>query len=306
MMRCFLVLMWLLATSVACGDRTATYPEDVDSSADPTAIVPEVVSFPSFELIGEIDHIFQHPESIVYDGATQMLYVSNLGLDTGTIEDRDGYISKLNIHGEIIDARWVEGLSNPRGMCIVGGVLYVADMDKIAKVDLESGEVIASVSTPGLKMLSDLAVGANGKIYATDQQANRIYELAADELQLWNENLNWFGPSGLYSHGGKLLLTSAEGNRLMAVDLHKKETYQIADSLHQARGITMIGADMLVGGMSGQLYGVKPTIDFRWPLIDLEMQRDNVAGILYVEEFDVLFVPTYSGHSVLAIAVMQP
>ena len=303
-MKYFLILV-LLLVMLSCEEQRTLNGGEVTGAAEPTAEAADMVSFPSFELIGEIDDIFQHPESVIYDSATRWLFVSNVGKNADNAVDGDGYISKLNIHGEIIDPRWLTGLSAPRGMCIVDRILYITDVDRVVKVALASGQVLSTIGVPGAAQLSDLEMGPDNAIYVTDTRSDKIYRVENDDLVLWAENHDWEGPSGLCRHGNQLLVTSAGGHKLLAVDLASKTTYQVADSLHQARGITLMGEDLIVGGLGGQLYGVKAGIDFRWPLIDLEMQRDNIADILYVPEFEVLFVPTYGGHSVLAVSVMR-
>ena len=261
------------------------------------------VNFPSFELIGEIDKIFKHPESVVYDSTSMMLYVSNVGDDEEL--KTDGYISQINLNGEIVDPNWVTGLTNPRGMCIIDRTLLVADANRIIKIDIGSGMVTDIITAPELKLLSDLEKDADGNIYITDSQLNSIYILENDSLRLWKKDAILDGPAGLHYSENQMWVTSSRGYKLMMVDLKSGKTIQVADSLQKARGITIIDQDLIVGGLSGQLYGVKESVDFRWPLIDLQMQQDNFADILYIKEYNVLFVPTYNGNSVLAISVLK-
>ncbi|MGB3465408.1 MAG: hypothetical protein WBA74_09060 [Cyclobacteriaceae bacterium] len=310
MMRNSTLLLFLatLVTLFCCDEGTTDKQANVEQLPRIASQVSDATSdinFPSFELIGEIDGIFQRPESIVYDSTTGLLYVSNVGKDADDSSETDGYISKLNLHGQIIDQRWVEGLSDPRGMCINGNILLVADINRIVKIDIKSGKVKGTISVPNLKQLSDLEKDTDGVVYATDTKSNSIYTLRDGLLKLWKEDNTFDGPTGLYHSGDQLLVTSAGGSKLMAIDIKSGKTHQIADSLQQARGITMIGQDLIVGGLSGQLYGVKASVDFRWPLIDLQMQQDNFADILYIEEYNVMFVPTFRGNSVLAISVLN-
>lgn len=298
----FILLLSTLVLTVCCENKRNDEEQPPDTNSQEAAIINEV-NFPSFELIGEIDQVFQMPESIVYDSATRLLFVSNVGKEKSS--EADGYISKLNIHGEIIDPKWVEGLSDPRGMCILGNELLVADLNHIIKIAIPSGKIIKRLTAPELKQISDVEKDANGLVYVSDVQSNSIFTLEDDHLKIWKEDKNLENPTGLLIMGNQLLVASGAGNKLMSVDKKSGSIRQMADSLQQARGIAVIGEDLIVGGLSGQLYGVKAGIDFRWPLIDLQMQQDNFADILYIEEYEVLFVPTYSGNSVLAIAVLR-
>ena len=60
-----------------------------------------------------------YPVDIVYDEQAECYYVSNWA-------DGAGYISKLNIQGEIIGTVY-DDLHYPGGMCMVGNILYVGD-----------------------------------------------------------------------------------------------------------------------------------------------------------------------------------
>ena len=294
-----------LLLMMACGYEPSAIYDTTDDTTRDVHPVADAISFPSFELIGEIDGIFQHPESIVFDSASKFLYVSNVGKTADYKKDGDGYISLLNIHGEIIHPRWVKGLSAPRGICILHDALYVADVDRVVKIDRKSGQILATISVSEKAMLTDVEAGSNGEVYITDASTNSIYVLQNDQVSRRMKSEDWNSPAGMYLTGDKLLLTSLGNNNLLQVDPMTGATQQIADSLRQARGVTSIGGSLIVGGLGGQLYGIRKGIDFRWPLIDLEMQRDDVADILYVADYNVLFIPTYRGHSVLAVSVIN-
>ncbi|MEL7147350.1 MAG: hypothetical protein AAFO69_13335, partial [Bacteroidota bacterium] len=212
---------------------------------------------------------------------------------------------QLNIHGQIINSRWLTGLSAPRGLCIANDALYVADSEHVLKVNLQTARVLDTIQAPEIHSLTDLEVSSEGLIYVTDAASNSIYTIQNDELKLWKSDAALQNPTGLYLAEDQMLVTSANGHKLMAIDLKSRQTKQIADSLQMARGITKIGQDLIVGGLAGQLYGVKQSMDFRWPLVDLQAQKDDVADILYVKEYDVLFIPTFKGNSVLAVSVIQ-
>jgi hypothetical protein len=78
------------------------------------------------------------PESALADPGAGVIYVSNIN---GNPMDADGngYIAKLSMDGKILDQHWVTGLNAPTGLALHEGLLYAADIDKLAVVDTASG-----------------------------------------------------------------------------------------------------------------------------------------------------------------------
>src|SRR5690606_20259218 len=95
---------------------------------------------------------FDRPESVIFDNARNVLYVSNVGQDE---EARRGYISKLTRDGEVTEERWVTGLKGPKGMAIYDDRLYVSDVDRLVAIDVEAGEIAETWDAPGSQFLND-------------------------------------------------------------------------------------------------------------------------------------------------------
>src|SRR5690606_30448945 len=79
---------------------------------------------------------FNRPESVIFDNARNVLYVSNVGEDE---EAGQGYISRLTHDGEVTEAQWVTGLKGPKGMAVNDDRLYVSDVDRLVAIDIEAG-----------------------------------------------------------------------------------------------------------------------------------------------------------------------
>ena len=113
------------------------------------------------------ERVLKTPESILYDEARDVLYVSNInGSPMG--KDGNGFISKLSTGGEILDLEWVTGLNAPKGAGIAGGTLYVTDIDELVEIDIEAGVVVQRYAAPGAIFLNDLAVDRKGNVYISD------------------------------------------------------------------------------------------------------------------------------------------
>jgi hypothetical protein len=81
---------------------------------------------------------FKTPESVMYNAKEDVYLVSNINVDgIPTKKDNNGFISKLAPDGTVLNLKWIAGGANdvtlnaPKGMAIVGGTLYVTDLDTV-------------------------------------------------------------------------------------------------------------------------------------------------------------------------------
>ena len=72
----------------------------------------------------ETDTILKVPESVLYDAANKILYVSNIDGTDPWGKDGKGSIGKVGLDGKIIKVDWVNGLNAPKGMGLYKGKLY--------------------------------------------------------------------------------------------------------------------------------------------------------------------------------------
>ena len=81
---------------------------------------------------------FKVPESVYFDKAGKVLYVSNIdGEPWG--KDGAGSIGKLGLDGKVIVAEWVKGLNAPKSMALSKGTLWVADLTEVVGIDVAKG-----------------------------------------------------------------------------------------------------------------------------------------------------------------------
>lgn len=124
---------------------------------------------------------FDTPESILYDADMDIYLVSNVGGDPFEA-DGNGFISQVAPTGEVMDLKWIDGaaegvtLDSPKGMAIVDGTLYVADMDTVRLFDAVSGAPSGEVTVSGASFLNDVAAAPDGGIFVTDSGFNPGFE----------------------------------------------------------------------------------------------------------------------------------
>jgi sugar lactone lactonase YvrE len=116
---------------------------------------------------------FATPESVVYDADADRYLVSNVN-GKPTEADGNGYITVLSPEGKVTTEKWIEGgknkatLNAPKGMAIVNGVLYVADLDTVRTFDVKTGAPKADIKLAGATFANDVAAGLDGKVYVSD------------------------------------------------------------------------------------------------------------------------------------------
>lgn len=114
------------------------------------------------------------PESVLYDAEGDRYLVSNIN-GKPDAADNNGYISVLAPDGKVLTQKWIEGgqkkvkLDAPKGMAIVKGVLYVADVSVVRTFDAKTGAPKGDVKIPGATFLNDITASADGKtVYVSD------------------------------------------------------------------------------------------------------------------------------------------
>ncbi len=148
---------------------------------------------------------FKNPESALFDAEARTVYVSNVNGE-GTAKDGNGFISKVSPDGKVVAMDWVTGLDGPKGLAKVGGKLYVADIDKLAEIDIASGKVVKTYDAKDAKFLNDVAADAAGTIYVSDMATNTIWRLSGGTFEVFLNDAKLEGPNGLLVEGDTLLV----------------------------------------------------------------------------------------------------
>ncbi|MDK9698884.1 MAG: T9SS type A sorting domain-containing protein [bacterium] len=103
------------------------------------------------------------PESGVWDDAHSRYLFSCAG--NGTIVSR-------SLGGQT--SIWASGLTQPKGMALLGDTLYVTDVTIVRAYNLNSGQFLFTMTFPASSFLNDIAVDTEF-IFVSDMQVNAIY-----------------------------------------------------------------------------------------------------------------------------------
>ena len=135
------------------------------------------------------------PESVVQ--YKDYFLVSNVSGQPAE-KNGQGFISKLNAKGEIIELKWITGFNAPKGLGIFNNKLYVADIDQVVVVNLEAESIEKRYDVEGATFLNDVEVSASGTIFITDTfGGNAIYQIQGDQLSLLLKDERLDYPNGL-------------------------------------------------------------------------------------------------------------
>lgn len=105
------------------------------------------------------------PESVLVD-AHGHVFVSEIG-EFG--KDGDGQISVLGQDGKFLPL--TQGLDDPKGLAMIGQILYVADKQKIIKIDMHGNHqvFVDAADFPATpQFLNDLESDSEGNLYVSD------------------------------------------------------------------------------------------------------------------------------------------
>lgn len=283
----------LILALIACACQPAKEGSTSSEAADTTATVTPV----SLKLKWETDTLLTTCESVIYDKERDVLYVANINGEPST-KDGNGFISKVSLDGKVTEAQWVKGMDAPKGMGLVGTKLYVTDIDRVHEIDVTTGKITKTYQIEGAKFLNDITTDASGKVYMSDSNTGVISVIENGKVSKWLENLT--GPNGLLAEEGGMLVALWEPKNLNSVDLSTKQITLRTDSLENPDGIEAIGdGSYLVSSWNGLVHYVSP--DWKKTLI-LDTRADSVsaADIEYIQEKNLLLVPTFFNNKVMA------
>lgn len=225
------------------------------------------------------------PESVIYDGSKFLVS------DVGQHQAEDGKIIEIDDDG-MPTGIFAEGLTDPKGMEIAGGKLYVTDVTRIRVLNLENGEIEKTVTVDNAVFLNDICA-AGDKLYAGDSQSGKLY-LYDPETDKVTELAQMQSPNGiLYLEEKNTLLTVSftPAGGVQALDLNSYNVTTYAETPFGFQdGITRDKNGYFYVSNWQQGSVDKYDSDFN----HLEAVISNVSGpadIYYAEAKNILAVP---------------
>jgi DNA-binding beta-propeller fold protein YncE len=223
---------------------------------------------------------FAEPAAVAYDPEREVLYVANVNAETSA-EPGQGFISKLGTDGVTLERDWVGGLNAPTALVLHGGLLYVADVDRLVAIDVEGGVVLEGYQVPSAHTLGGLAVDAGGRVYAADLTQNVIFAFDHGSMQPWIEDEALESPSALLAENERLVIASWG---LLSDGLSTEEPGHLKAVDYASRKIHDLGEPTPIGNLAG----VKAGLDGGYLLTDATagslLRADATGGASAIQD----------------------
>lgn len=217
-----------VALLCACGGASRSEPPP---QAQPSQSARALPARPQPIFIKDVG--FQTPESIVHDTRADVYLVSNVDGSPLDSDDR-AFISRVRPDGSVEALRFIDAaqadveLNAPKGMAIVGDVLYVADIKFLRKFDRISGKPLGSIALPGASFANDVCADRAGNLFVSDSGiaagfmpsgSDAIYRVNTDgEVSILTKDLALGRPNGVSSDGQGLWVATFGSGELYRLD----------------------------------------------------------------------------------------
>lgn len=246
------------------------------------------------------------PESVTYDAARDVLYISNIN-GKPTVKDGNGFISRVTLEGVIEDLHWIKGLNAPKGSGISGDRLYVTDIDELVEIDIEKGRVMKKYPVPGAIFLNDVAVDDSGSVYISDSSSKNgvIYAFEEGEIKVWLKGDEISQPNGLYAEGDKLVIGNSGDGSIKTAAFSDKKINTLAVVGSGIDGLKSDGkGNYLISDWRGKtsLVNRKGKVT---ELLDTTVKKINSADIEFIIDKRMLIIPTFFDDRVVAYRLLD-
>jgi sugar lactone lactonase YvrE len=256
----------------------------------------------------------QGPESVVYHPGSDSLYVSNVNGAPDAI-DGNGFISQLSDEGEIKDLYWLDGLNGPKGLAVRDDQLFVADINELLVIDINTKSIAKRYKAENAKFLNDVAIDQQGRVYVSDMMTDRIYRLADDQFSVWLEDPQLEGPNGLLIENNTLVVGSwgkmTDGfatevpGHLKVIDLETREIQSLGDAtpVGNLDGVEADGKGnyLVTDWMNGRLLKITP-LGHSETLIEFEQ---GSADHTVMPEKNLVIIPMMLKNQVQAFEITR-
>lgn len=225
---------------------------------------------------------FSHPESVFVH--KNDVFVSNLGEKLDPMgKDNDGFITKLDKNGKIIELKWIANLNAPKGMNVIGNTLYVVDIDTLKGFDIKSKKEVLNIPVEGGMFLNDIAVLDNNTLLVSDTGTGiiHIFNLKAKTYETFTTlDSKYGGPNGILLDPKKKTLivvgydpAGKKKGGVVRIDITSKQVTELTEPLGALDGVVFSkNGDLLVSDWGENLQGVVYKIDSKGEVSKLELE----------------------------------
>jgi sugar lactone lactonase YvrE len=314
------ITICLLPVALSCKPHNASTPVDVPPPPPPEPpaehVPPPVDAEPTppKELPSAPTTLtglgLKTPESVLYDPDQDVYFVSNIN-GRPTDKDDNGFISKVTADGKC-ELLFIDGgkpevkLNAPKGLALAGGLLYVADIDRIQVFDAKTGAAKQEIALPGATFINDLGTGPDGGLYATDSGfkpdfspsgTDAVYKIIGGKPKLLLKGAELGHPNGILpSAGGAWVVTFGSGELYWVSDKGARESVQ---RLPKGKGDGIVigpGGRMFISSWEGSsVLAGTPGAEFS----EIASGLESPADIGYDSKRNRLLIPLFMKDSLV-------
>lgn len=285
-MKPFYILATASLLCFSCNNTTKT----ATPSTDIAESTPEVIQkTPKATFLTETVGL-THCESAVYDKGNDVIYASLIG----NREPGDGSIATVGTDGTLINAQFVTGLNDPKGIAITKDKLYVSDVTELVEADLKTGKVLNKYTADGIEFLNDVAIAPDGSIYVSDTRTSKIYKLDSNgKFGFWLADPKLDNPNGLLIQGDTMYVASwggaPEGGRVSKFDINTKKIESITEVIGNLDGVRPYDKNHLI--ISDWRSGKVHIMNYDGTTQEVVQVGQSVGDIAYIKEKNLLLLP---------------
>lgn len=238
------------------------------------------------------------PESVLLHKENNTLYVSLIGAGDAGAKDGNGTIAKLDLKGNVIQKDWAIGLNSPKGLGKYKNQLYVADLDELVIIAVNSGKVINRIPFPGAGMLNDVTVDSRGNVFVSDSKGGRIYKVSNNKASVYLDKLS--NPNGVLAEGSDLYFLDSG---VLYKTNGGKQVVKLAEGMEKSTdGLQKYGNNFLVSCWAGMIYFVEKNGEVA-TLLDTRAEKINTADFAFDDQSHTMYLPTFFKNYVAAYKV---
>lgn len=242
---------------------------------------------------------FESPESAAISRRHDAIFVSNV---SGYEKNRNGFISRLSLAGEVLDLVWIDGLNAPTGLAVDEDTLWAVDFDRLVEIDIPSKTMRRYYPAPDANpLLNDVAIAADGEIFVTGSASNTVYRRTDSALEPWSrdEDLLKYA-NGIYAEDEFVIVAAFN---LIRISRSDRRAEKMGDERHPT-DLEGVKPDAH-GGLFVSAIGDRPLLH-----IDGEGRVDELMrGSEFIADFDLvddfLVAPT-SPDTIEAFLIERP
>ena len=279
----------LFVLSILCISCNTNKKEDTSKNDTATAEVVTTAQTPKATFLTETVGL-SHCESAVHDAQRDVIYASLIG----DREPGDGSVATVGTDGKLMNAKFVSGLNDPKGIAITKDKLYVSDVTELVEVDINTGKILKKHTAEGVAFLNDVAIAPDGAIYVSDTRASKVFKLDAEgTFSLWLDDPKLDSPNGLLIQGNTMYVASwggaPEGGRVSKLDMSTKEIVPVTEIIGNLDGIRPYDKDHLI--ISDWRSGKTHLMNYDGTTKEVVTVGQSVGDIAYIKEKNLLLLP---------------